>query len=92
MIVCMRGALIASFTVLPEPVFSEYSLEPSETAVEFPEEDIQGFLYRNFIHRRCRVNYQSLTSFKKFLSLLITRGITLCSNCRSVFLKKSTLQ
>lgn len=27
--------------VLPEPVFSEYSLEPSETAVEFPEEDIQ---------------------------------------------------
>uniref|UniRef100_A0A9J2Q801 Uncharacterized protein n=1 Tax=Ascaris lumbricoides TaxID=6252 RepID=A0A9J2Q801_ASCLU len=35
------GALIASFTVLPEPVFSEYSLEPSETAVEFPEEDIQ---------------------------------------------------
>uniref|UniRef100_A0A915C068 Uncharacterized protein n=2 Tax=Parascaris univalens TaxID=6257 RepID=A0A915C068_PARUN len=27
--------------VLPEPVFSDYSLEPSETAVEFPEEDIQ---------------------------------------------------
>ncbi|KHN81027.1 hypothetical protein Tcan_13338 [Toxocara canis] len=27
--------------VLPDPVFSEYSLEPSETAVEFPNEDVE---------------------------------------------------
>ncbi|VDM41460.1 unnamed protein product [Toxocara canis] len=28
--------------VLPDPVFSEYSLEPSETAVEFPNEDVEA--------------------------------------------------